>query len=367
MKKILLLSSLLVASTAFAQTDESAYKMSLKLANGSVQTFNVDNITEITFDETAPKTIPFDANNDWANTSTFENGTLTKLFPATNSPENMVWSLAPGALDNSQWVLKFSYQCTSPVTRLEINLFDNGTGFKPAYYGKLDNATHIGIIIDNSGANANEWKEIAVDISNAIEYARWNLDGASDNRFRIHFDGVPTDVARTIKVKDLRLVPKPTQKRKEIACVIDEEGSKAYETVITHPEDGVTALEYQNGKAESYLWLSIPEALPDPNYSLTMTYKCDQQLSELQFLLFDWTGRINRWNNGGSVADWVKFTDFVAQPNEWKTVTINLKNIISQMDWNLGHSGERLRMHPNRTNMVGCTLQVKDIKLVPNN
>lgn len=340
--------------------------MSLTLTNGSVQTFNVDAIAEITFDETAPKTMPFDANNDWANTATVENDILTKNFPATGSPENMVWSQTPGALDNSQWVLKFSYQCTLPVTRLVINLLDDGTGFKPAYYGKNDNANHVGIIIDNSGANANEWKEITADISNAIEYTRWNLDGVSGNRLRIQFDGVPVDVARTVKIKDFRLVPKLTQKRKEIACTIDEEGSSAYETVITHPEAGVTALQYQDGKAESYLWIASPEALPDPNYSLTLTYKCDKQLSELQFLSFDWTGRFNKWNNNGVVADWVQFNNYVAEPDEWKTVTLNLKNIISQMDWNLGHSGERLRIHPNRMGMAGCTLQVKDIKLIPN-
>lgn len=102
---------------------------------------------------------------------------------------------------HSNWELRLFYQCTIDVTEVNCMLFDGGF----SYYQPFGNPFISG---SNTQASANQWKEVVIDLSKAIDAVRWNLDGKTGERLRINFNMAAANA--TLRIKDARLVPKPT-------------------------------------------------------------------------------------------------------------------------------------------------------------
>lgn len=281
-------------------------------------------------------------------------------FKAT-APEHVVWingleRLLPG----SEWALKYSYQASVDVAETKAMLFDGGM----TYYQPFGNPF---VTADNTGAAANEWKEVAIDLSAAIANVRWNLDGKLGERLRINFE-FPSGES-VLKLKDVKLVPKsslPPVVVEHITYVpasLDDLNA-GYETVVTN-NNGETTLAYKPEAPEHVVWLGGPDKeIGDSNYSMTFTYKSSHAIKELQMMLFD--KGMTFYNFDGD--PFIHLDDQIAGADEWKTVTVDLSSYIAKTNWNIGKNGERIRINfiPEPATGEAVTITVKDIKVFPN-
>lgn len=367
MKKILLLAAAVATVAASAQVDE--YRMKVALADGTSANYKVADISRIDFFTVEPLSLVFDdERNKGYNTTVSNADGVYKLDFTTGALENVVWTKGFDALQSSDWVLKLTYRCTLPVADLSFMLFDGGYS--------MYNPIVAGV---NSGAEANVWKTVKVDLSSAIEANRWNLDGKFGERMRINFNGITQQVC-TLELKDVQLVPKSQVEEEPVALpdvpvTFPETGSNtAYDVTVT-TADGVFTMAFpaqwnDNGTMkdvpECVVWSSGIEALAGTDYQLQYTYRCTIPIEETKIMLFKAEGM--EWYAIAGDPFVRSSESTAAAANEWKTVTINLKSVIETHGWNInGKTGERIRIGFDGTVGKGAfTLELKDVKLVQN-
>lgn len=279
-----------------------------------------------------------------------------------SAPEHVVWSLGvENGIAHSNWELRLFYQCTIDVTEVNCMLFDGGF----SYYQPFGNPFISG---SNTQASANQWKEVVIDLSKAIDAVRWNLDGKTGERLRINFNMAAANA--TLRIKDARLVPKtdtPVEpdSRKPFTPTSIDDLNTVYNTKLTNSDNSTMTLEYTASAPEHVVWFNGPdEPLPDADYSIQFTYQCDHPMNEVNMMLFD-KGMTYYMFDGDP---FVHFDDWKGATGEWKTIVCNLKTPISKVNWNIGKNKERLRINFNPVPATGeaVTLKIKDIKIFPN-
>ncbi len=304
-----------------------------------------------------------DDNNRGYDTEVSNAAGVYELKFKASAPEHVVWTTGlERKLPGSEWALKLTYQCNIDVPEVNAMLFDAGF----AFYQPFGNPF---ITAGNTGAAANEWKEVTIDLSAAINETRWNLDGKTGERMRINFNLPGEDC--TLKLKDVKLVPKSslppvTIDRKPFVPGFLDDLNAVYDTKFTKADDGTVTLEYTAEAPEHVLWLGGPDsAIADSDYSITFSYQCSHEMGDMSMMLFDQGMTFYQFDGD----PFVHFDDWkAASAGEWKTVTQNLSANIAKVNWNIGKSGERIRINfiPVPATGEAVTIKVKDIKVFPN-
>ncbi len=211
---------MLSSAVAFAQ---APYKMQIELKDGSNVQYKVDDISQVTFDNSANPTFTL-AYKDGQNqgygiqvSGPDNEGIYTMTIPA-NAPERVIWTEGlENGIPDANYKLTFSYCSTVAIGEAKCVLFNSTMGWYDAGSGLVTSAEEPGcawpgtpfIWYRDTQAAANEWKEISFDLSKAIASVNWNLNGKKNESIRLGFD-LPAGAAAedfTLKIKNLKLEP----------------------------------------------------------------------------------------------------------------------------------------------------------------
>lgn len=212
---------MLSSAVAFAQ---SPYKMQIELKDGTNVQYKVDDISQLTFDNTANPTFTIVYNDEQNKSYDIQvsgpdtENIYTLTIPA-NAPERVVWTNGiPQGLPAANYKLTFSYCSSVAIGEAKAVLFNGGMDWYDASKGMITSSEEPGcawpgtpfIWYRDTQAAANEWKEISFDLSKAIASVNWNMNGKTGERIRIGFDLTPGFTPTenyTIQIKDLKLEP----------------------------------------------------------------------------------------------------------------------------------------------------------------
>lgn len=361
-KGFLILSALVVASSAFAQTE--SMRMSLKLLNGQTVSYNVDDIDEITFKE-EKYAVSVNTNNetDGRTYTTEEDGT-TVVYWDTTAPEYAIRTVGfdgDGFMTGYDYVVSFSYWSENPVKTVEIRMVQNGgllfpwQGNEPAY-NELAHCVRTG---SDSSAEGGEWKHLTFDVSRAWEKVGFNQskNRLQDLCIQIVFDNNDPKVAQTFKVKDLQITPRVAQNLPEINLSYGTYGEGGDGSTMTEIENGYK-FEFAADKNSHELYFVRPYVMPNCDYTLSFSYRVDYQMGAIwAHPLFPYVA---------FVGDLL--LDDAPVVNEWKEVKVNLNDAFTAGHyWGVSREGAMLRMDFNPA-IPGApnTIEIKDIKLIPN-
>lgn len=371
MKKILLLSSVLVAAAAFAQTTDS-YRLNLKLVNGQSASFKVEDIEEITFDEDKPITLAVDqTKTDSGRTYTTDEDGVTVVYWDTTAPEHAIRTVSfdgDGCLTGYDYVVTFSYWSENPVSNVELRMVQNGSLLFPWKVGDNMDLAHCVRPGSDTSSQGGEWKELTFDVSRAWEIVEFNQskNRLQDLCIQIDFRDYNT-VAQTFKVKDFHILPRVAESLPEVALPYTSIG-EAYGRTVSDIEGGFKVEfpgQYQAGDGSMAnipaheVWVKAPYVLPNCDYTLSFSYKVDTDIKPIRAYLFhaDFSAA-----DGGTVLDEAPVKD------QWKEIKVNMKDAFTALSyWGVKQAGELIRLDINPVaDGTPINIEIKDAKLVPN-
>lgn len=367
MKKILLLSSLLVAANAFAQTDDT-YTMKLELASGRVVSYPVDNVANITFEVTQPLTPEYNTDDDYNSKTFSKDGDITIVNWPVNSdatpvPEYTIDTKGiPGGIADYNCIVKFSYWSDSPVGSIELRMVQNGSLVFP--YGHHCVSTGY-----DTGSQGGEWKELIFDVSRAWESTAFTQDLNKGQYARIQVNFAQgNSVTHQLKIKDFEILPRISKYCTEVFPTFA--ANDGYGQTCTDIEGGkkiVIPAQFNNGGTmvdvpEHVVWAYMPFPIPHPDYTLSFSYKIEGE----GFSMVNVADHLFRGDS--DAADSGCILDSTPVMGEWETVSINMKDAFTNFDyWALKRTNERIRLEFNPSvNGREMTISIKDLKLIPN-
>ncbi len=372
MKKIILLSTLLVAAAAFAQSED--YMLILKMTDGRTSSFNVYDIEEMTFGEIQPIKVAVNENDKgYGQTYTTDGGVTVINWPQHSDAQPVLEhairtvSLDGDGLTGYDYVVKFSYYCDVPVHKVELRMVQNGQLIFPwAINGDTKGNSHCIMTGTDTSSPGGEWKELTYDVSRAWEKVGFSQskNKGQDMSVQLSLDG-GTAKPQTFKIKDLRILPRTSKYCPEVN--LDIRTTPAYGETYTDIDGGIKidfpAQWNDNGTMknlpEHVAWVSVPYLLPHTDYTLSFSYKVNVPLQSVWDFLF-----YGDYSNAG--AD--RQIDAAPLVNEWKEVKVNCKDQFTNFNfWGVRIEKDQIRINFNPvTESEPMTLEIKDVKLIPN-